>query len=58
MEPLPLTHLRYAAWAFEAPPRGTGLTILIDGFEDPEDAQAFLRTLLPVDQGDPFTVRH
>jgi|10_taG_2_1085330.scaffolds.fasta_scaffold569889_1 hypothetical protein len=58
MEPLPHTHLRYAAWSVDLPPHGTGLSILIDGFRDGDDAQAFLQFLLPPEALPDFTVLH
>ena len=58
MEPLPHTHLRFAAWSVDLPPHGTGLSILIDGFRDDEDAQAFLQFLLPAEASPDFTVLH
>jgi len=60
MEPLPHTHLRYAAWSVDLQQNGTGLSILIDGFRDDDDAQAFLKYLLPIDGDlpDALTVLH
>ena len=40
------------------PPHGTGLSIMIDGFRDDDDARAFLQFLLPDDASAALTERH